>query len=74
MADPKKPYEKPIGEFDRGRSNREMAKPILSQENKDAIKAPIRAAGGFIAGARKAGQQFMDDSRAQIRRMRGGKR
>lgn len=73
MPEDKKPYEKPIGEFDRGRSNREMAKPILSQQNKDTLKAPVRAAGGFIAGVRGAGKSLMDEGRATYRRLTGGK-
>lgn len=74
MPEAKKPYEKPIGEFDRGRSNREMAKPILSQANKDTLKAPLRAASSFMEGARKAGKSFMDEGRATYRRMTSGRR
>lgn len=74
MAEAARDGERPIGAFDRKRSNREMSKPVLSQANKDTLKAPARAAGSFVEGARKAGQSFMDSSRNQIRRMTGGKR
>lgn len=74
MPQEPKPGDAPFMTYDKKRANREMSQPILSQANKDTMKAPIRAAGGFIAGARKAGQQFMSDSRDQIRRLRSGKR
>jgi hypothetical protein len=74
MPEAKKPYEKPIGEFDRGRANREMAKPILSQANKETLKTPVRAASSFIEGVRGAGRSIMAEGRNTYRRMTSGRR
>lgn len=74
MPEAKKPYEKFVGEFDRGRSNREMAKPVLSQANKETLKAPVRAAGSFIEGVRGAGKSLMAEGRNTYRRLTSGRR
>lgn len=74
MAEKPRGVDRPIGAFDRKRSNREMSKPMISEANKETMKAPIRGASSFFEGARKAGKSFMDSSRNQYRRMTGGKR
>ena len=70
--------DRPIGEYDAARSKREMAKPVISQENIDTVKAPFKYAAskarGLVSDVKDAGHSFMKAHRSNMRRLRGGKR
>lgn len=70
--------EKSVGRYDKNRAARVLAHPVISNENIESVKAPIRAvvqkAKNFAGGVREAGRSFARASRYNMARLRGGRR